>query len=458
GINIGIFKRIVFTKTFNTLSTLILIFIVFIIITLYLLYSHTKRTIKPLEILTIGASALGEGDLSTRMDVKANNEIGSLAESFNHMAEQLQQEHLKLSSYMDELERQNEKLQFAHQEILQREQKLKDAQTQIILSEKMASLGVLIAGIAHEINTPVGAIANVTSDIRGRIKTILNSLINIHNMSQEELIQFRSFLKEFTITEYVVEGRLQWKKSRELRQWLADTGVEIEQDLVAILAKFNLFDRDKLIQYQSFIAQPWALNLLDSLGTVNIGMEICESSIKKINEIVKALKYYAYTDMDKTSLLDINENIENVLLLMRNKLKYHIEVEKDLHPLSRIHCTSEISQVWTNLISNAYDAITESKKPDEKGRIRIKTREEKDWISVQVTDDGIGIPKENESKMFDPFFTTKEIGKGTGLGLSIVTGIINKHNGRILVDSIPGKTTFTILLPKDSTNGGVKIG
>lgn len=458
GINIGILKTLVYQKTFKTLSTLILIFIFFIIATVTLLYWNTMHTIKPLEILTRGALALGEGDLSIRMDINSNNEIGSLAESFNYMAEQLQGDRIKLTSSMEELERQNAKLQLAHEEILQREQKLKEAQMNMVLSEKMASLGILIAGIAHEINTPIGAIANVTSDLRGRIRTITDAIRNVHSLSQEEVLRLLTFAEEFNISEYITEGGLQWKKSREIRKWLLDSGVENEKDVLAILSKYNLLDKDKLTSYLSLLKQPWVVSLLDSFGTINVGMKICESSIRKISAIVKALKNYAYTDMDKTSSLDINENIENVLLLMHNKLKYKIAVEKDFRSLPKITCTSEISQVWTNLISNAHDAIMESQNQTEKGMIKISTREKDGWIRVKITDNGVGIMKEYESKVFDPFFTTKEIGKGTGLGLSIVSGIIKKHNGSISVDSIPGRTTFTVLLPKDKGNGGAEIG
>ena len=352
-----------------------------------------------------------------------------------------------------ELEEQNNMLQRAHEHIVQREKKLKDAQSQLVLSEKMASLGVLISGIAHEINTPAGAIVNVSSDLGAKIKTIINQLMNIHELSHEELHLLGSLTEQFTNGQLVPESGLQWKKSRGIRKWLAELGVENQKSVVTILSKYNLLDKERLAPYEALLKKQWAMELIDSFGTVYAGMQICDSSIKKISEIVKALKYYAYTDMDNTSLLDINENIQNVLLLMQNKLKYSLDVEKELQSLPHIHCTSEISQVWTNLISNAHDAVVESKSQDEKGKICIETSAQDGWVTVQIADNGVGISPENISKMFDPFYTTKGIGKGTGLGLSIVSGIIKKHKGKISVDSIPGKTIFTVSLPIKNGDG-----
>jgi signal transduction histidine kinase len=434
---------------------------------------------RPIKRLVEGTEKIAKGELNYRVRIESKDTIGQLATSFNKMAGDVQRTTSSLIQEVNErkkaqellsrakeaaetasaeLEDQNKKLKQAHEHIVQREKKLKDAQSQLVLSEKMASLGVLISGIAHEINTPAGAIVNVSSDLGAKIKTIINHLMNIHDLSYEELHLLGSLTEQFTNGQFAPESGLQWKKSRGIRKWLAELGVENQKGVVTILSKYNLLDKERLAPYEPLLKKQWAMELMDSFGTVYAGMQICDSSIKKISEIVKALKYYAYTDMDNTSLLDINENIQNVLLLLHNKLKYSLDVEKELQSLPHIHCTSEISQVWTNLISNAHDAVVESKNRDEKGKIRIETSAQDGWVTVQIADNGVGISPENTSKMFDPFYTTKGLGKGTGLGLSIVSGIIKKHKGQISVDSIPGKTTFTVSLPIKNGNGAAING
>jgi signal transduction histidine kinase len=174
---------------------------------------------------------------------------------------------------------------------------------------------------------------------------------------------------------------------------------------------------------------------------------ISQTSSQKIAEIVRALKYYAYSDNAKVDLVQINDSIGTALVLLRSQLKHSVvtstEYDSDL-PL--IPCTSDIHQVWTNLLTNACDAIAERPEAGH-GRIAIRTRRDGAFVVASVTDNGGGIPTEALDRIFDPFFTTKDIGKGTGLGLSIVSGIVKRHGGTIRVDSERGRTTFEVSLP-----------
>ena len=141
--------------------------------------------------------------------------------------------------------------------------------------------------------------------------------------------------------------------------------------------------------------------------------------------------------------IQIEDGIEDTLVMLQNELKYGVEIERDYKKVSKINCyPSELAQVWTNIIHNAVQAM------DGKGKLKIETFEEGDYIGVRFIDSGPGIPEDAQTKIFEPFFSTKDQGEGTGLGLTICYQIIEKHGGRINLTSKPGKTTFEVLLPK----------
>ena len=165
----------------------------------------------------------------------------------------------------------------------------------------------------------------------------------------------------------------------------------------------------------------------------------------RIVEIVKALKTYTFLDRAPLQSVDIHESLDNTLIILKNKLKSGITVfRKYTKDLPHIQAYGgELSQVWTNIIDNAIDAMAGQ------GTLVLRTREEDPWVIVEIEDDGPGIPGKVQTKIFDPFFTTKPQGEGTGLGLNISRNIIvQRHQGEISVSSETGKTCFTVSLPK----------
>jgi predicted CoA-binding protein len=187
-------------------------------------------------------------------------------------------------------------------------------------------------------------------------------------------------------------------------------------------------------------------------GIYNL-LEEVEQGAKQISQIVKALKTYAYLDQAPVQLIDVHEGLDNTLILLRSKLKKGITVKRDYaDDLPRIQAYgSELNQVWTNLLDNAVDAL------EGEGEVRIGTRQQGDWIVVEIEDNGPGIPSEIQGRIFDPFFTTKGPGKGTGLGLDISYNIVvQRHYGDIRFTSRPGRTCFEVWLPVDL--GAVESG
>lgn len=266
-------------------------------------------------------------------------------------------------------------------------QQLQETQQQLIRSEKLASIGRLSAGIAHEINNPVGFVTSNSTSLLGyigRIKAILK--------------MYRGNMKPEIIA----------RREKQLK------------------IDFILEDIDKLI------------------------MENIEGLARITNIISNLKKFSRDSNTEEFIASDINDGIRSVLILIKNEAKYYTDIITEYGDIGQIQCNiSELNQIFLNIIINAVQAIKEQGRK-EKGIITIKTGKDNNWIYITISDDGPGIPIDIREKIFDPFFTTKPVGTGTGLGLSICYEIVvNKHAGDIRVTSEEGNgTTFTIKLPR----------
>ncbi len=277
---------------------------------------------------------------------------------------------------------------------------LKETQSQLIHQEKLASIGVLAAGIAHELNNPIGFISSNLNTLKKYNKTM------------------REFMK--TISE-----ELEKRKGRS---------GEIEE-IVNLMKKFK---KEKYVDFM----------LEDVKDLVEESLEGAE----RISSIVKSLRNFSRVDqIGEFKEYDIREGIENTLVIAKNSYKYVAEIKKDFKDVPPVKCNpNEINQVFLNVIVNAAQAI-ESEERNGKGIIEIKVYEEDDYVCCSIYDDGPQIPEEIINRIFDPFFTTKEAGKGTGLGLNISYDIVvNKHKGQLLVENCqPKGVKFTIKLPEN---------
>ncbi len=282
-------------------------------------------------------------------------------------------------------------------EVEKKTKEIKETQAQLMQQEKMASIGHLAAGVAHEINNPMGFVSSNLNTLEDYEKG-LRSLI-------EQYTALVSGLKEAMATE---EGRA------AISERLGHISkIEKEMDI-----DFILEDIPNLIK--------------ESL-----------EGAERIKKIVIDLKDFAHPGEDGLQSSDINRNLDSTLNIVWNEIKYKAAVTKDYGDLPKVQCyPQQLNQVLMNLLLNAAQSI------EKKGEIRIKTRARDGQVEIRISDTGVGISKENLSKIFDPFFTTKDVGKGTGLGLNIAYNIIQKHKGTIEVESEVGKgTTFTIRIP-----------
>ncbi len=274
---------------------------------------------------------------------------------------------------------------------------LQNTQSQLIQSEKMASIGQLAAGVAHEINNPTGFISS--------------NLI--------------------TLAEYEKDIRSLFFHYKELISNLK-TVMVAEKGLNSIAGKLETIEAFEEEIDIDFIFDDFP-NLVKE----------CSEGSERIKKIVIDLKNFAHPGNQERQYADINRNLSATLNIVRNELKYKASVKKDYGDLPEVLChPQQLNQVFMNLLVNAAQAI------EKNGEIKIQTRAANGFVEIRISDTGAGIPKENILKIFDPFFTTKDVGKGTGLGLNVSYNIIKEHNGTIEVDSTVGQgTIFTVRIP-----------
>ncbi len=299
-----------------------------------------------------------------------------------------------LGVVIDVLKAMEERIERKNRELAQAYSRLKSSQLQLIQSEKMASLGQMVAGVAHELNTPLGYVKNNVEMVNGTFSQTVELLAAHHQL-------YRGFVGE-------LEDETQLEQAvGVIEQYADDVNPEVMADMGELL-------NDTLY------------------------------GLDQIRELVVSLKNFARLDQAKTDNINLNDCIDSALVIARNNLKKRAEVVKQYGDLPKISCSpSQINQIFLNLLNNAVQAM------EQEGEIVITTWTDDEFVNASVTDPGKGIPPESLPRIFDPFFTTKPMGEGTGLGLAICFQIVQQHKGRIRVKSRPGEgTTFTIRLPR----------
>ncbi|MBE9115331.1 PAS domain S-box protein [Lusitaniella coriacea LEGE 07157] len=324
-------------------------------------------------------------------------------------------------------------------------EQLQRTQQELIQSEKMASLGQLIAGVAHEINTPMGAIrASI-----GNISTALDNTLRLfpqlfQQLSPQQQTDFFALLEASRQNAETLSFREERKRKRVLRQELGDRGFEDADTLATLLIRLNL--TENIEPFLSLLQTEKNTLILDAaynLVSQQSNSENIKLAVEKASKIVFALKNYARQDRSGEMVkANVADGIDVVLTIYHNQLKQGIQIRRSEEEVPDILCyPEELNQVWTNLLHNAIQAM------NNKGVLNIDIARQDDRVVVNFTDSGCGIPPEIADKIFDPFFTTKPIGEGSGLGLDIVRKIVEKHQGEITLESQPGRTTFSVWLP-----------
>ena len=325
-------------------------------------------------------------------------------------------------------------------------------QSQELHREKLISLGTMAAGLMHELNNPGAAAKSAASQMRqnlSRLQQISLRMCGSEVMTQGQTDCLR-VLQEQALKAHkpnTMSSMDQADAEGELESWLEEHGIENAWKLAPTLSAIG-FDAGTLeCAHHEFpgnsLSDPlnWMEALISSVQLVGT----IEESVSRVTDLVRAVKKYAYEDKPQRHQLDVHDSVQSTLVILGHKFRQkELTVEKlfapTLPPLST--CGVGLSQVWTNLLDNAIDASPQ------KGTITVRTWVEGENVCIAIGDGGPGIPEENRKLIFEPFFTTKPKGQGTGLGLDIARHIVvDKFGGEINLDSIPGKTEFTIKLP-----------
>lgn len=335
-----------------------------------------RSVVRPIAKVKEGAEIVSRGDLNHRLKLDATDEIGEMSRTFDQMLDNLK----ATTASRDELDRMNTAL--------------KDSTAALIQSEKLASIGQMVAGVAHEMNTPL---AYVSSSVE---------------LVMDQLPEVQALIAEYgKLTELLNSG--------------ADDQA-LAQQFAQVQALATAFSESRP---------------LDEAGAL---LTRSVHGLNQIRELVMNLKNYSRTDRERMMEFSLNEGLDSVLMLAKPVLKTRVKVVKEYGDIPFVACSpSQINQVFLNLITNAAQAIE-----GDAGTIHVQTRASADRVQVIVRDNGKGIAPQAMPKIFEPFFTTKKVGEGTGLGLSISKKIVEEHGGTIHAESVLGKgTVVTVTLP-----------
>ena len=350
-----------------------------IIVSLLFAAGLARFIVVPVRLLASAADTVARGNLSVQLGVSGKDEIGALARSFNQMTTALREARARMEQQAAELQANNAELQRTMQ-------RLQKTQTQLVQSEKMASLGQLTAGIAHEINNPVNFVASNVGPLKRDLVDLFAVLSQYDNVVRQNKLQ-AAF-------------------------------EEVEQLKEQVDYAFLVEEIDKLL-------------------------EGIEEGARRTTEIVRGLRNFSRLNEEAQKLANVNHGLDATLLMLKHQLKNRVEVVRDYQEFPDLLCyPSKLNQAFLNILSNASQAIKGE------GKIFIKTSFDGEIVTVSIKDTGAGMSEEVQQRIFEPFFTTKDVGEGTGLGLSITYGIIEDHDGNLEVYSAPGNgTEFVITLP-----------
>ncbi len=372
-----------------------------------------------------------------------------LLEGITHLANAVTSE---LEETLRDVKAKNVEYQMVNEELKTTLEELKATQDQLIISEKMAALGLLVSNIAHELNTPLGAINSAIASVNNDFFKLLESVAMLSQILDKETLRLVfQFMQELVTAPKFLSTREERKLRKDLEQMLKSYGISDAGNIARELAKVG-YNKD-IKDYLPLFNHPQSKLLIDTalgLARMKLNQNNIQLAVSKASNVVKSLRNYAYQeDGVNPTKFNLVDNIRDVLIIYRSKFRNQVELET-LFPDEDVFVEgfpSKLSQVWTNLLQNALHAVY-TLRGERKPRIEVSIeRVNKNQSIVKIANNGPEIPLEIQPKIFKPFFTTKEQGEGTGLGLDICKRIVEEHQGIIYFESDKEKTSFFVRLP-----------
>jgi signal transduction histidine kinase len=432
--------EVVFAQNRFLQMSLVIVIAVILSSLLLIRFIIQLRVLKSLEFISSGINLLAGGDYEAVIPLGRYQDVNRFIRLINDMASRILLKNEQLLEANTSLE---QRVASRTADLESSVRNLELAQNKLVLSEKLSALGKLSAGVAHELNTPLGAISSSIGLLSETIDTGMRDWLEFYARLEMQERQIFQMILDMALPECTKPPSGNERKIRhDIQGKLEEKGISNARQIAEQITEMRIADRfDRLVPYLDEPEFCRCVSIASQIVSTRKMAEIVSLAGNKATVVVGALRSYLREERSAApESVDVASGIDTILTLLHNKIKQAVHVNRDYQSGRALGSSSLLNQVWMNLMNNALQAM------NYQGTLTIKTETVDKLVIVQIIDSGSGIPDEIKDRIFEPFFTTKEYGEGMGLGLDICLRIIEQFNGQIFFKSRPGYTCFTVQL------------